>query len=133
MLDDYGFIKRDPLNGKPFIPQQMPWNILNFDETSLSLDGSTVIRGGCPAVMYQDHHLPQLGKSTSKTSQTTTMITRSNAWGEALPPHFQFMSSTQTDEGRQIWDESVLFTNQIIGQFGLAEEATFPVTLRTDE
>ena len=68
VLDKYGFIERDPMNGKPSIPQQMLRNILNFDETSLSLDGSTVTRGGRPAVMYQDHRLPQLGKSTSKTS-----------------------------------------------------------------
>jgi hypothetical protein len=44
------------------------------DEMPFSLDGSTVTRGGCPAVMYQDHHLSQLGKMTSKSSQTTTMI-----------------------------------------------------------
>ena len=110
MLDEYGFIECNPMDGKPAIPQQMLRNILNFDETSLSLDGSTLTRGGRPAVVYQDHRLPQLGKSTSKTSQTTTMITGSSAWGEALPPHFQFMSSAQTEEGRQIRDECVLFT-----------------------
>jgi len=133
MLDEYGFIERDPMDGKAAIPQQMLRNILNFDETSLSLDGSTVTRGGRPPVVYQDPRLPQLGKSTSKTSQTTTMITGSNAWGEALPPHFQFMSSAQTEEGKQIRDESVLFTRRIVGKFGLKEETTLPVTLGVNE
>ena len=50
-----------------------------------------------------------------------------------MPPHFQFMSSAQTEEGRQIWDECVLFTKRIVGKFGLEEEATFPVTLGTNE
>ena len=30
------------------------------------------------------------------------MITGSNAYGEVLPPHFQFTSSAQTDEGKMI-------------------------------
>ncbi len=78
-------------------------NILNFNETCLSLDGSSINRGGRPAVSYHDPPLPHAGMSTSKTSQTTTMITGGNAWGETLPPHFQFMTSAQTDLPHSPW------------------------------
>jgi hypothetical protein len=56
------------------------------------------------------------------------MITGSNSWGEALPPlfqcmsHFQFMTMAQTERGIQIHNEAVLFTHNVIGQFGLDEE-----------
>ena len=53
-------------------------------------------------MVFQDPRLPQVGKTTSKTAQPVTMITGSNAWGKALPPHFQFVTNTQTNEGIQI-------------------------------
>ena len=82
-----GFFEHDSV-GKHIIPEHQLRNILNFDETSLSLDGSSISRGGRPPMVYEDPRLPRVGMSTSKTSQTTMMITGSNAWGEALPPHF---------------------------------------------
>ena len=99
-LLDLGLLEQDE-DGKVYIPSAQLRSILNFDETWLSLDGCSVNRGGCPAAYYYDPRLPQVGISTSKTSQTITMITGSNAWGEALPPYFQFMTSAQTDEGKQ--------------------------------
>ena len=133
LLDEKGFLEYDSNGNNPTIPERLLPNILNFDETSLSLDGSTVTRGGRPPVQFQDQRLPQLGKSTSKTSQTTTMINGSNAWGEALPPHFQFMTSAQTEEGKQIRSDSVLFTRRIVGKFGLEEEVELPVTFGVNE
>jgi hypothetical protein len=132
ILDDLGFLEYDA-DGNHTIPDDKLRNILNFDETSLSLDGSTISRGGRPPVGFQDPRLPQVGKATSKTSQTTTMVTRSNAWGEALPPHFQFMTNAQTDEEKQIRSECILYTPNILGQFGLGEEVSCPVSLGANE
>ena len=128
VLNELGFSEYDLSGGNPTIPEKMLRNILNFDEMCLSLDGSTVTRGGRPPVEFQDPRLPELGRSTSKTSQTSTMINGSNAWGEALPPHFQFMTGAQTTEGKQIRLYSILFTPRVIGKFGLEEEASLPVT-----
>ena len=58
---------------------------------------------------FEDPRLPRVGKATSKTLQTATMITGSNAWGKALPPHFQFTTNAQTVDGIQIWNECVVF------------------------
>ena len=88
--------------GLPHIPRDKLHQILNFDETSLSLDGSSINRGGRPAAYWFDPRLPQVGITTAKTAYSSMMITGSNTYGEALPPHFQFTSSAQTDEGRMI-------------------------------
>ncbi len=57
-----------------------------------------------------------------KSAQTVTMITGSNAWGEALPPHFQFMSKAKTNEGMQIANECYLLSKEVAGIFGLSED-----------
>ena len=46
------------------------------------------------------------------------MITGSNAYGEALPPHFQFTTSAQTDEGKMIWINCVRYMKKVRGEFG---------------
>lgn len=131
-LLELGFLEPD-CSGKLIIPSEQLRNILNFDETCLSLDGSSINRGGRPAAYYHDPRLPQVGISTSKTSQTTTMITGSNAWGEALPPHFQFMCSAKTEEGERIRNECVRYMHQTIGKFGLEEQKSLPVSLGMNE
>jgi hypothetical protein len=131
-LKQLGFLEQDA-NGNWFIPKHQLRNILNFDETSLSLDGSTMTQGGRSPMVYEDPCLPRVGLATSKTSQTMTMINGSNAWGEALPPHFQFMTNAQNDDDIQIRMESVLFMRNIVGQFGLSEEISCPVLLRANE
>ncbi len=68
---------------------------------------------------FEDPWLPQVGNPTSKTSQTTTVINGSNAWGEELPPHFQFMTNAQTEEGKQTRNDCILYMHNVIGQFGL--------------
>lgn len=77
-LLDFGLLERDK-SGKHYIPWAQLRNTLNFDKTWLSLDGSSVIRGGYPAAYYYDPCLQQLGKLTSKTSQTITIITGSSS------------------------------------------------------
>ena len=127
-LLDLGLLEQGE-DGKVYIPNPLLRNILHFDEMCLSLDGCSVNREGCPAAYYYDPRLPQVGISTSKTSQTITMITGSNAWGEVLPPHFQFMTSAQTDEGKQIRNECDRYLRRTKGIFGLGEEKSLPAYL----
>jgi hypothetical protein len=61
------------------------------------------------------------------------MITGSNAWGEALPPHFQFMTSAQTDEGKQIRNECIRYMKNVRGEFGLGEVASKPISYGMNE
>jgi hypothetical protein len=121
-LSDYGFGKyRD---GKFVIFDHMKKFILNLDETCCSMDGSNGVRGGRPVMTYYDTWFPQLGMPTSKTALTTTMITGSNAAGEALPPHFQFQTATQTDENESMRNECLRYMLDVVGFFLSRREAT---------
>ena len=81
-----GFANVDDAGGT-YIPEDQLHRILNVDESCLSLVGSNVQRGGHPEAHFYSPNLPQIGKGTSKCSQTTTLITGRTASGEAIPPH----------------------------------------------
>jgi hypothetical protein len=133
-LDKLGFFEAAAVTGgERVIPEHQLRNILNFDETCLSLEGSIFKRGGRPAVCRSDPCLPQVGRTTLKTAQSVTMITESNVWGEALPPHFQFMTAAQTKEGMKIANECSLYSKKVIGTFGLEEEKFLPATFGVNE
>jgi hypothetical protein len=100
-LTIHGFMENNE-RGQPFIPCDKLQRILNFDETSLLLDGSSINRGGRPAAYWFDPRLPQVGIETVKAAYSSTMITGSTAFGEALLPHFQFTTSAKTDEGKKL-------------------------------
>jgi len=102
--------------GLPHIPHQKLRQILNFNETSLSLDGSSINREGWPAAYWFDPRLPQVGITTAKSAYSSTMIMGINAYGEALPPHFQFMSSAQTEEGKMIKIECIRYMKKVWGE-----------------
>jgi hypothetical protein len=87
-----------------------------MDETCISLDRSDN-RGGRPTVTYYVKHFPQLGKATSKTVLTTTMISGSNAAGEPIAPHFQFQTSAQSDEAKAIRIECMRFMLDVRATF----------------
>jgi len=72
-LVELGFAYYDPITNKVCIPREQLINILNFDETCMSMDGSTQNRGGRPEVILYDPRFPQVGKATSKSSLTSTM------------------------------------------------------------
>jgi len=75
-LVELGFAYYDPITNKVCIPREQLINILNFDETCMSMDGSTQNRGGRPEVILYDPRFPQVGKATcKKSSLTSTMIT----------------------------------------------------------
>ena len=123
----HGLMELDA-RGLPHIPCQKLRQILNFDETSVSLDGSSINRGGRPAAYWFDPRLPQVGITMAKSAYSSTMITGSNAYGEVLPPHFQFTSSAQTEEGKMIKIECIRYMKKVRGEFGMGVSASFGVT-----
>ena len=107
----------------------MKKRIANLDETCLSLDGSNSTRGGRPTTTYYDVRFPQLGKSTSKSALSTTMITGSTAAGEPLPPHFQFQTSSQSSEHESIRIEMMRYMLDVRGTFGHDTKQSFPISI----
>ena len=77
---------------------------------------------------YYDTRFPQLGMPTLKTALTITMITGSNATGEALPPHFQFQTAAQTDENESMRNECLRYMLDVVGFFGHKEKQQMPVS-----
>jgi hypothetical protein len=122
---EYGFGKY--CDRKFVIFDHMKKYILNLDKTCCSLDGSNGVRGGRPPMMFCDTRFPQLGQATSKTALTMTMIMGSNSAGEALPPHFQFMTAAVTEENESIRNECLRYMLNIVGFFG-HEEKQMPVS-----
>ena len=128
----HGLMELDA-RGLPHIPCHKLHQILNFDETSLSLDGSSINRGGRPAAYWFDPRLPQVGIMTAKSAYSSTMIMGSNAYGEELPPHFQFTSSAQTKEGKIIKIECICYMKKVRGEFGMGVSASFGLTFGMNE
>jgi len=100
-LIEFGFAYNNA-NGELVFEDGALSRILNMDETCISLDGSNDNQGGRPAVTFYDKRFPQLGKATSKSALTITMISGSNAVGKPIAPHFQFQTSAQSDEAEAI-------------------------------
>jgi len=126
-LIDYGLATTSQ-TGELIIEETMKKRILNLDETCLSLDGSNGNQGGCPTVAYLNVRFPQLGKATSKSALTTTMISGSTTAGEPLPPHFQFQTSAQTDEAEGIRIEAMRYMLDVRGTFGHKSKQSFPIS-----
>ncbi len=77
--------------------------------------------------------LPVIGLAASKTSQSTTMITGSNALGEVIPPHFQFSTNAKKEDRERIWFETVKYLKRVKGKFGFDDEQIFPCTIGFNE
>ena len=120
-------------NGELFIPDDQLEIILNLDETSISMDGSTGKRGGRPEVLFYNLRFPLLGVSAGKSALTTTVITGSTAAGEALPPHFQFTTKATSEERQRLKVEIDQFMPKISGKFGANEKRLWPVTFGMNE
>ncbi|KAL7474304.1 hypothetical protein ACHAW6_000283, partial [Cyclotella cf. meneghiniana] len=102
-------------------------NIINIDETCLVLDGSKCNRGGRPEITFYSPNLPNLRRATIKTC--CTMITGSTAAGEPMPPHFQFLTTAQSEEIQCVNIRMSAFFPKIKGKFGTNCEKEWPVTL----
>ena len=125
---EYGFATINQ-NGQLHFDEEMKMRVLNLDETNMSLDGSNGNRGGRPTATYYDVRFPQLGKATSKSALSTTMISGSTAAGEPLPPHFQFQTAAQSAEGEAIRIECICYMLDVRGTFGHPTEQSFPSCL----
>jgi hypothetical protein len=66
-----GFATKNNDGKVSIIPEQL-CNIINFDETCLSLDGTEGRRGGRPEITLHDPWLPYNGKRSNKDSLTAT-------------------------------------------------------------
>ena len=109
-------------DGECIIPDEMLPYIINFDETCLLADG------GRPEIVLHDPRLPMAGRTTNKDSLTATLITGSNAAGEALPPHFQFQTKATAEERERLRSDVFAFSLQTIGKFGTEHERGWDCT-----
>ena len=107
--------------------------ILNLDESALHLDGNHCQRGGRPEVTFYDAGLPAGGVAVSKTSQCTTFITGSTAFGEALPPHFQFSTAAKSEGTERIRLDVAKFMMGVRGKFGCETTQTWPCSIGLNE
>lgn len=130
-LLQYGFAEL--VNDKITIKPDQLGNILNLDESKLSLDGSSTQAGGRPASSLFSPELPSLGKCATKSSLACTIICGSTAAGEALPPHFQLPSRAQTDEAMKVQSDFFRHMVQVQGKFGHKKAEKFDCTLGLNE
>ncbi len=126
-LIQLGFGKKSDVDGGFEIPDDQLVRILNFDETCCSTDGSGDAAGGRPEAVFYNPNLPFVGRATSKSSSTTTMITGSNAAGEAIPPHFQFMTSAQSEDAMRMRMDMAEYFPDILCKFG--RETALPTAI----
>ena len=71
--------------------------IVNFDETSISVDTSEMSRGGRPTVYFTDPGEPDCGIAGFKSSFRCTLVLAITASGKMLPPHLQFCKDTKKE------------------------------------
>ncbi len=83
-------------------------------------------------VLYNPR-FPQVGKGTSKSALTTTMITGCNAAGDPIPPHLQFQSKAKTKEKMKLQYNVAEHMPCVIGQFGCEEVCSWLVTFGANE
>jgi hypothetical protein len=123
----------DPLTNKPYISKEQLSNNCNFDETCLSLDGSNSNHGGQPEMMLYDPRFPLVGKATSKSALTATMITGRATAREALPPHLQFQTKAKTKDTMRLQYDVAEHMPSIWGKFGKDKVCLWPVTFGQNE
>ena len=126
-------------DGEFVIPDSQLRRIINLDESNLSLDGSTETRGGRGGAALWDTSLPMIGQPVNKSNVSLTLITGSSAFGEPLPPHFQFQTKAKTTENMNLRTETIRFMKNIHAAFGHRDsnneylERSWPVTLGMNE
>ena len=120
-------------DGEPTFTEAHLRQIMNVDETEISLDANNTRAGGRPAVSFHHPHLPSTSRSTAKSSLTCTGIIGSSAAGECVPPHFQMPTSAMAEEREKIRSEFLTHTLDTRGRFGCAEERIWPCTIGMNE
>jgi hypothetical protein len=74
-----------------------------------------------------------VGRMTSKSSLSTTLICGSNAAGEALPPHIQFATKAQSKETMRLDIDSFDHIPDVRGRWGFLQEENKNVTFGMNE
>ena len=120
-LIELGFTKTNK-DGTVNLRKDKMHDIINLDETCISLGGSNVNRGGRPATVFFGPRFSSPQKAMSKTSLTTTMIAGSTAAGEALPPHLQFQTKAQSGSHQKLRNDMAEWLPDIRGKFGCDDE-----------
>ncbi len=80
-----------------------------------------------------DPCLPCVGQATSKLALTSTMITGSNAFGEAIVPHLQFQTKAKTAATARLSYDILDYVPWVFGQSGEKKECSWPVTFGLNE
>jgi hypothetical protein len=83
-------------------------------------------------VLY-DPQLPLVGKATSKSVLTTTMIMGSTAAREALPPHLQFQTKAKTNDTMRLQYDVAEHMPIIWDKFNKDKVCSWPVTFGQNE
>jgi hypothetical protein len=76
---------------------------------------------------------PQLGRATTKSALTTTMITGSNAAGDPIPPHLQYQTKAKSTEQMKLHYDMAEHMPRVRGQFGCDGVRSWPVTFGSNE
>ena len=119
--------------GNVFIPEEQQKRILNIDESCLALDGNKGLKGGRPSVIFYNRNFNQLEKPATKSNFSTTFITDSTAFGENIPPHFQFSTKATPNGEKCIRNYTIEFMAGINGTFGNDEVKVLPITIGLNE
>jgi len=127
-LIDLGFGREatteDNVEGEIFFFEGQLHRIVNLDETDGSLDNTTDNKGGRPPVVFCNPDLPNGAVAANKSGYSSTVICGSNAAGEALPPHFQLRTLSQSDATQKISVDWFIHAVDVVGKFGFCQRAS---------
>ncbi len=84
------------------VPNDQKAQVINVNETALSLDGNKTKHIGKWIITFIDGGLSAIAIASPKSLQSTTLITGSNALGKAMSPHFQFSLHAKSDDQEKI-------------------------------
>jgi len=107
--------------------------IVNLDETDGSLDNTSGNKGGRPPVVFYFPELPSGAVAANKSGYSSTVICGSNAAGEALPPHFQLKTLSQSDATEKMSVDWFIHACDVLGQFGMDQVQVLPTTFGMNE
>ncbi len=125
----YGFATVGPDGDQLLFEPDQLRRILNVDESEISLDGSSSMAGGKPAVIFYDPHLPMVSRSAAKSSLSCTGIFGSSAAGECIPPHWQLPTAATSADREKVRLDFFQHFRKTSGRFGWPEKKEFPATI----
>jgi len=136
-LIDLGFgreaLPEEDVVGEIFFYEGQLHRVVNLDETDGSLDDATGNKGGRPPVIFSNPDLPNGAVAANKSGYSSTVICGSNAAGEALPPHFQLKTMSQSDSTQKLSVDWFVHAVDVRGKFGLESEQVLRTTFGMNE